>query len=91
MCVALAMSPVSPPYSHAEQPDLFYPLSWLLGVPSADLLYVGRLLGLKLFGNEFVAYLALTTRQGNADLVPMTPRGFVSPSAPRVPRPRLPH
>jgi CNT family concentrative nucleoside transporter len=29
---------------------IFYPLSWLMGVPKQDLLTVGSLLGLKLFG-----------------------------------------
>jgi nucleoside permease NupC len=30
-----------------------------MGVPKQDLLITGRLLGLKLFGNEFVAYREL--------------------------------
>lgn len=41
--------------------DLFYPFVWLMGVPSSDILFVGKLLGLKLFGNEFVAYNELVT------------------------------
>lgn len=50
---------------------VFYPLSWLMGVPKADILTVGSLLGTKLVQNEFVAYSML------ADLRPtMTTRGF---------------
>lgn len=44
---------------------LFYPVAFLLGVSrdngGRDLLHVGRLLGLKIVANEFVAYKALTT------------------------------
>lgn len=36
---------------------IFYPIAWLLGVPSADLESVGQLMGTKLSINEFVAYL----------------------------------
>lgn len=38
---------------------LFAPISWLLGVPSADIVYVGQLLGEKTILNEFVAYVSL--------------------------------
>lgn len=38
---------------------LFAPIAWLLGVPWADCLIVGTLLGKKLILNEFVAYLDL--------------------------------
>lgn len=38
---------------------LFAPMAWLLGVPSADILLVGQLLGLKTTLNEFFAYAAL--------------------------------
>lgn len=38
---------------------LFYPLTWLLGVPGPDVLKVSQLLGLKLVTNEFVAYSKL--------------------------------
>ncbi|CED82931.1 Concentrative Na-nucleoside cotransporter CNT1/CNT2 [Phaffia rhodozyma] len=52
---------------------IFYPLSWLMGVPKADCLLVSQLLGLKLFGNEFVAYSKLMT-EINAGY-PITARG----------------
>lgn len=38
---------------------IFAPVAWLLGVPSADILTVGELLGQKTVINEFVAYGAL--------------------------------
>lgn len=38
---------------------LFYPLSWCMGIESADVLSFGKLLGLKLSLNEFVAYVEL--------------------------------
>ncbi|KAJ2725351.1 hypothetical protein GGI07_001359 [Coemansia sp. Benny D115] len=38
---------------------LLYPFTWLLGVPSKDVLKVSQLLGLKFVGNEFVAYQRL--------------------------------
>jgi len=38
---------------------LFAPVAWLLGVPWADCITVGSLLGKKLIVNEFVAYLDL--------------------------------
>jgi CNT family concentrative nucleoside transporter len=38
---------------------LFYPLAWMLGVESGDCLEVGRLLGIKIVGNEFLAYAEL--------------------------------
>ncbi|KAL7416522.1 Na+ dependent nucleoside transporter C-terminus-domain-containing protein [Mrakia frigida] len=56
---------------------IFYPLAWLMGVPNQDLLLVGQLLGLKLFGNEFVAYLALQTRMADPDLPAVTQRGYL--------------
>ncbi|KAJ2795487.1 hypothetical protein H4R20_005861, partial [Coemansia guatemalensis] len=42
----------------------FYPLTWLLGVPRADVLHVAQLLGLKLVSNEFIAYSKLTGAGG---------------------------
>ncbi len=39
---------------------LFYPVIWLIGVPSADIGYVGRLLGEKLILTEFIGYGSLT-------------------------------
>lgn len=38
---------------------LFAPFAWLLGVPSADIISVGELLGTKTIINEFVAYANL--------------------------------
>lgn len=46
-------------------------------MPNQDLRLVGQLLGLKLVGNEFVAYLALSTRMKNVDLPPVTDRAFL--------------
>ncbi|KAF2839224.1 hypothetical protein M501DRAFT_992196 [Patellaria atrata CBS 101060] len=47
-----------------------YPIAFLLGVPRPDLLPVGRLIGIKLIINEFVAYLALQQDPAYADLSP---------------------
>ncbi|WP_103327365.1 NupC/NupG family nucleoside CNT transporter [Bacteroidetes bacterium endosymbiont of Geopemphigus sp.] len=38
---------------------LFFPLAWLMGVPSKDVDIAGSLMGTKLVINEFVAYLQL--------------------------------
>ncbi len=38
---------------------LFWPVAWLMGVPTVDCMAVGSLLGKKLIINEFVAYLDL--------------------------------
>ncbi|MCK6461106.1 MAG: hypothetical protein L6Q95_14585, partial [Planctomycetes bacterium] len=38
---------------------LFWPFAWLMGVPAADCLEVGRLLGTKTIFNEFLAYKEL--------------------------------
>lgn len=38
---------------------LFYPIVWLMGVPSSEVIYVAELLGIKTALNEFVAYAAL--------------------------------
>ena len=38
---------------------LFWPVAWLMGIPAADCMAVGSLLGKKLIINEFVAYLDL--------------------------------
>ncbi|KAJ2358941.1 hypothetical protein IWW50_001092 [Coemansia erecta] len=43
---------------------IFYPLTWLLGVPGQDVMQVAQLLGLKLIGNEFIAYSKLTGASG---------------------------
>ncbi|KAJ1888202.1 hypothetical protein LPJ66_008695 [Kickxella alabastrina] len=47
---------------------LFYPLTWLLGVPRKDVMKVSQLLGLKLISNEFVAYAKLTGATGSVPL-----------------------
>lgn len=38
---------------------IFAPLAWLIGISSADIVYVGQMLGEKTILNEFVAYLSL--------------------------------
>lgn len=38
---------------------IFAPLMWLIGVPAADLLPMGQLLGVKLAASEFVGYIQL--------------------------------
>lgn len=43
---------------------LFAPLAWVMGVDSSDIFAVGRLLGKKMFLNEFVAYLDLKELKG---------------------------
>lgn len=45
---------------------LFYPVIWLIGVPSADIGYVGRLLGEKLILTEFIGYGSLTEMLQNS-------------------------
>ena len=42
------------------------PLAWLMGVPNADCLEVGRLIGLKTVANEFLAYADLTQMPDDA-------------------------
>lgn len=39
---------------------IFAPVAWILGVPSADIMLVGQLLGEKTVLNEFYAYVSLT-------------------------------
>jgi nucleoside permease NupC len=39
---------------------LFWPIAWLLGTPSADCFEVAKLIGTKIFLNEFVAYSQLS-------------------------------
>jgi CNT family concentrative nucleoside transporter len=43
-----------------------WPFAWLLGIPAAECLEAGRLIGLKTVANEFIAYDAL----GRADVGP---------------------
>ena len=40
---------------------LFWPMAWLMGVPSKDCAAVGNLLGIKTFLNEMVAYVQLAS------------------------------
>lgn len=40
---------------------LFWPLAWVMGVPAEDCFDIGRLLGVKMFINELVAYKELAT------------------------------
>ncbi|KAJ2813437.1 hypothetical protein H4S07_000693 [Coemansia furcata] len=57
---------------------IFYPLTWLLGVPKNDVLSVSKLLGLKLVSNEFVAYSQLTGISGGAPIqAQLSPRGLL--------------
>jgi len=46
---------------------IFYPLTFLMGVPRSEILRVSRLIGLKFVANEFVAYLELTTIMASGD------------------------
>ena len=38
---------------------LFYPVAWLMGVPPADCLNVGSLIGTKIIVNEFAGFAVL--------------------------------
>lgn len=53
---------------------IFYPVSWLLGVPNQDIMKVARLMGVKLIANEFVAYSDLQPMQAAGEL---SERGFI--------------
>ncbi|KAI9218284.1 Na+ dependent nucleoside transporter C-terminus-domain-containing protein [Blastocladiella britannica] len=48
---------------------LFYPLAWLLGVPTQNCLVVAQLLGKKVLVNEFAAYADLQVLIGKADIL----------------------
>ncbi|MTI86683.1 MAG: NupC/NupG family nucleoside CNT transporter [Balneolaceae bacterium] len=50
----------------------FAPLAWMVGVPWADAVNMGSLLGTKIVLNEFVAYLKLAEEVGAANLSPKT-------------------
>ncbi|KAJ2710741.1 hypothetical protein H4R19_003596 [Coemansia spiralis] len=57
---------------------LFYPLTWLLGVPGQDVFQVSQLLGLKLIANEFVAYSRLVGADGSTAIQDsLSPRGLM--------------
>ena len=49
---------------------LFYPIAWLLGVRKDDLLIVGKLIGVKVIANEFVAFAQLVSPEIQEDLSP---------------------
>ena len=49
------------------------PFAWLMGVPAADCLNVGQILGERIVLNEFVGYLDLTA---NAAQLNLSPRAF---------------
>ncbi|MEX2605681.1 MAG: nucleoside transporter C-terminal domain-containing protein [Gracilimonas sp.] len=51
---------------------LFAPLAWLIGVPWADAVNMGSLLGTKIVLNEFVAYLKLAEEVSAANISPKT-------------------
>ncbi|KAJ1956931.1 hypothetical protein EC988_001084 [Linderina pennispora] len=44
---------------------IFYPFTWLLGVPGQDILKVSQLIGLKVISNEFVAFKKLQGQDEN--------------------------
>jgi len=54
---------------------IFYPITFLMGVPRSEILPVAQLLGTKLVANEFVAYLDLTAGQKGAN--PLSERAFL--------------
>jgi CNT family concentrative nucleoside transporter len=47
---------------------LFSPIAWLLGVPGADIVAVGQMLGEKTILNEFFAYITLTDMKNAATI-----------------------
>lgn len=54
---------------------VFYPITFLMGVPRNEILPVAQLLATKLIANEFVAYLDLTAGQKGAN--PLSERTFL--------------
>lgn len=54
---------------------VFYPITFLMGVPRAEILPVARLLATKLVANEFVAYLDLMAIMKGPN--PLTDRAFL--------------
>ncbi|MEX0720835.1 MAG: nucleoside transporter C-terminal domain-containing protein [Balneolaceae bacterium] len=51
---------------------IFAPLAWLIGIPWADAINMGSLLGTKIVLNEFVAYLKLAEEVAATNLTPKT-------------------
>lgn len=56
---------------------LFTPLAWLMGIEWADCGRAGELLGLKMFANEFVAYIELAKWQQTDSEINLAPRTVV--------------
>ncbi|KII92489.1 hypothetical protein PLICRDRAFT_50865 [Plicaturopsis crispa FD-325 SS-3] len=53
---------------------IFYPVTFFLGVPRAEILRVSQLLATKLIANEFSAYLELQALMASGN--PLTPRAY---------------
>jgi len=53
---------------------LFAPIAWLIGIESRDCLHAGRLLGKKMFANEFVAYAELAKWKQSDSEIQLSPR-----------------
>lgn len=51
---------------------IFAPIAWLIGVPWADAINMGSLIGTKIVLNEFVAYLKLAEEVSAANISPKT-------------------
>lgn len=51
---------------------IFAPIAWLIGVPWADAVNMGSMLGTKIVLNEFVAYLQLAEEVSAANISPKT-------------------
>lgn len=51
---------------------IFSPLMWLIGVPNADVLMMGQLLGIKLAASEFVGYIQLAELKDVANTMHFT-------------------
>ena len=48
---------------------LFAPLMWIMGVPSADIMPMGQLLGIKLAASEFVGYVQLAELKDPVNII----------------------
>lgn len=55
---------------------VFYPVTFFLGVPRAEILKVSQYFATKLVANEFVAYSALHDFQTNPSNTPLSPRAY---------------
>ena len=56
---------------------VFAPMAALIGVDGADVPTVGKLLGIKLVGNELLAFVAMTTQHLPGQAAPMDPRSIL--------------